>query len=100
MVAFSTSDIPSTITTVERLLVWGNSLMNDLHPNQIILEATDYAERVCQSAPFLVTATDPPEWRVISRTSIGLNSQWRRQGKIWVHALEVSSQSIPTDYKS
>lgn len=101
MVAFATTDIPSSINTVEKLLVWANALMDELHPSVTAIEASGVAERVCSSGFFKITATDPVTWRAISRTSIPLNSAWRRgNAKVWTFAIDISSASIPTEYKS
>jgi hypothetical protein len=101
MVAFSTADLPSSINTVEKVLVWGSTVMQHLHPTLTAIESTGNAERVISAAPFFITATDPAVWRYISRTSIPLNSNWQRgTGKIWTFASDISSSAIPTEFKS
>lgn len=100
MVAFVKSDIPDSINTLEKLAVWAGTVLNDLHTGLSVVESSDYMERAAQSAPYLITAVDPAVWRVITRTSIELQPQWRRSGKIWEYAKELSTQSIPTEFKS
>ncbi|NDJ16780.1 glucose-6-phosphate dehydrogenase [Myxacorys almedinensis] len=101
MVAFAPSDVPSSVNSVEKLIVWANSLMDELHPSVTAIEASGVAERVCASGLFKITATDPVTWRAISRTSIPIGSSWRRgNAKIWTFAQDISSQAIPTEYKS
>lgn len=101
MVAFQTTDIPSSVNSLEKLLVWANSVLNEVAPSVTAIEATGSAERVANSGVFQISATDPVTWRCISRTSIPLSSQWRRgQGKLWTYAQDVSSAAIPTEYKS
>jgi hypothetical protein len=101
MTAFQTSDLPSTINTVEKLVVWGQTVLNNLYPEVTSVEATGKAERVAQSGPFEVTAVEPTQWRSIGRTSIPLNRSWQRGvGKMWTHAEDIGSASIPTEFKS
>lgn len=101
MTAFSTSDLPASINTVEKLHVWASTVLNHLYPTQTAIEATGNAERVAQASPFEVTASDPPQWRHISRGSIALNRNWQRgASKIWTHAEDIGSASIPTEFKS
>lgn len=101
MTAFSSADLPSSINSVEKLSVWCATVLNHLYPGTTAIEATGNAERVAQSAPFFITATTPPEWRVISRNSIKLNSNWQRgTAKIWANAEDIGSASIPTEFKS
>lgn len=94
------TDIPSSINTVEKLIVWSNALMSELYQETLVVEAVNVQERVFQYSPFLVTAVDPSIWRVINRSSIELDKNWRRQGKIWTYAKEVGTIPIPTDFKS
>lgn len=76
------------------------TIMNDLYPTVTTIEAAGQADRVAQSAPFFVTASDPATWRVISRSSIPLQPTWRRTGKLWLYAQDLGSSGIPTEYKS
>jgi hypothetical protein len=100
MTAFSPTDLPSGINSVEKLEVWTMTLMNELYPTLTAIEAAGAADRVVQSAPFYVTASDPQTWRVISRSSIPISPIWRRQGKLWLYAQDIGSLAIPTEYKS
>lgn len=74
--------------------------MNELYPSLTAVEATGSADRVIQSAPFFITASDPQTWRCISRSSIPIQSTWRRTGKLWLFAQDVGSIAIPTEYKT
>lgn len=101
MVAFTTSDLPASINSVEKLAVWATTVLQHLHPTLTVIEATGVAERAATAAPFYITAADPQAWRYISRTSIRLNSNWQRGvGKIWTHAEDLSGAAIPTEFKS
>lgn len=98
MTAFSASQLPSTIATLEQLNAWSGTILSDLYPTLTAVEDTSQAYRVANSSPFFVTAATPATWRLISRTSIPLNSNWRRTGKIWQYALDLGTLAIPADY--
>ncbi|WP_013320802.1 hypothetical protein [Gloeothece verrucosa] len=99
MTAFTSSDIPATINTLEKLHVWSGMILNYLYPETTVIESTGNAARVATSAPFEITAVSPPEWQNISRTNIKLNKNWQRQGKRWEHANDIGSASIPAEFK-
>lgn len=100
MTDFTVSDLPTSINSVEKLVAWGNTVLNDLYPTQTVTESVNQVERVAQSALFFITASDPQGWRLISRTSIPFSSSWRRTGKLWVHAQDLGTSPIPPEYKS
>lgn len=101
MTAFSPSDLPASVNTVEKLAVWASTVLNDLNPNLTVIESTGQSQLAATSYPFRITASDPPAWRVISRTSIVLGDTWRRgNGKIWTYAQDLGTAPIPTEYKS
>lgn len=100
MVALAISDIPDTINTVEKLEVWCATILQHLCPELTVVEATGGADRAVLSQPWFIPATNPPTWRVISRTSIQLSPNWQRGGKFWSHAQELSTASIPSEFKT
>lgn len=100
MTAFNASDIPSSITTYEQLAVWVITTLNDLYPTITVVEGSGAGQRAFQSAPWLISNTDPPTWRAIVRASVELDSNWRSGGKIWEHAKSVGSATVPAGYKS
>jgi len=100
MVLWVPSDVPAGVNSLEKLSVWSSTILNDLFPTLTAIESTGVADRVAQSAPFFITASDPATWRVISRTSIPLQPTWRRSSKLWLFANDIGSSSIPTEYKS
>lgn len=101
MVAFTRTDIPATVDTVEKLAVWVETLLNNLFPNETAVESTGTAERICQAAPFYFTASNPPAWRYVSRHSIAMSPNFQRAGKIWEHAQAISTTAtIPPDFKA
>jgi hypothetical protein len=100
MVAFAKADLPDSVNSVEKLAVWVSTLLEHLHPELTVIEATGASERAAASAPWKITAASPPTWRNISRMSIQLDSTWQRGGKIWNFAQDLSGATIPTEFKS
>lgn len=101
MVAFNAAtDLPSTVNTVEKLIVWSNSLMSDLFRDVAIVEGVNQTERVFNTNIFHITAVEPSEHRVITRASIAVSPNWRRVGKLWLTATDVGVVPIPAEYKS
>lgn len=100
MVAFSKADLPDSINTVEKLELWAVTLLQHLNPTTTVIEAAGSTDRAVVSQPWFITADATPKWRVISRSSIEVNSNWQRGGKIWNFAVELSSATIPSEFKS
>lgn len=100
MVAFVRTDIPDSVNTVEKLAVWAETLLQHLHPELTAIEAAGALDRVAISQPWFISVSSPPTWRVISRTSIALNANWQRGGKIWTFAQELSAATIPSEFKT
>lgn len=101
MVAFASTDLPASINTVEKLAAWSLTVLNHLHPELTTIEATGTAQLVATASPFFITATEPNEWRYITRGSFRLNSNWQRgASKVWANIEDLSNQSIPTEFKS
>jgi len=100
MTTFATSDLPTTIDTLEKLAVWVGVALNNINPDLTALEAPNISELVSTAHPYAVTASGIFEWRMITRQSIKLNSNWQRTGKIWVHAQPISGTALPADFRS
>lgn len=100
MTALTKADIPDSINTVEKLALWCETLLQHLNPDVTVIEASGGADRAVISQPWFITATNPPTWRVISRTSLAVSSTWQRGGKIWNFAQELSSAAIPSEFKT
>lgn len=101
MVAFTPTDIPSSINSVEKLTVWCATILQNLHPELTVIEAAGQNQLAQTAAPYFITVSDPPVWRYVARSSIQLNSNWQRgSSKLWTHAIDLSSQSIPTEFKT
>lgn len=100
MTAFTPSDLPPTINTLEELAAWSVSVLAALYPNEFVLEAPRVEEQVATSNPFQILASGTPEWRLISRTSLALPTDWQGRGRPWHLVQEIGTLIIPTEFKS
>jgi hypothetical protein len=92
MTAFSPSQLPPWVTTVEQLALWSAEVLTYLYPDLTAVESTGTATRVASSAPFYITADATPTWRQIARLSIPLNHDF----KTGVHGQSFYAQPIGT----
>jgi hypothetical protein len=97
MTTFATSNLPSSVNTVEKLAAWANGILYQLHKN------TRYQESDGSPLVPLVTAQDglaaDKTERIIFRASIPLSDTWRSQTtKYWQEVQEISNVSIPTSF--
>jgi hypothetical protein len=101
MTAFTPSDIPAEINTVEKLEVWCANVLAYLNPDLTSIEATGSQTRTCSAGPFYVSASDPAVWRHISRVSVVVEREWQGAGnQIWNYARELNTAPIPAIFKS
>lgn len=101
MVAFTPTDLPSSINSVEKLAVWSMTVLQHLHPELTVVEAPGQSQLAVTAQPYFITVAEPPTWRYVARGSIALNANWQRgASKLWTHAIDLSNQSIPTEFKS
>lgn len=99
MSAFNAGMIPPGITTIEQLHAWTGMILNDLYPTLTAIEDTNISSRVAVSSPFFVDATTPVTWRMITRTSLPINVNWRRsKSGLWLSIQEIGTITVPTDY--
>jgi len=97
MSAFSTADIPVSVTTLEELVLWACGAFYQLHKN------TRYQESDNAALIPIVTmqdglAADKTE-RAIFRVSIPMNDGWRvSSNKFFLEGLEVANAAIPAAF--
>lgn len=99
MTAFAAANIPASVDTLEKLVVWALGALYQLHKNTRYQESDD--------APLvpIVTAQDglaaDKSERVIFRASIPLSADWRvKTTKFWQEAQEINTVALPTSFLS
>jgi hypothetical protein len=97
MTAFATANLPASIDTLEKLIVWSCGAWYQLHKNDRYQES--------DSAPLipLVTAQDglaaDKSERIIFRLSIQLVETWREDTlPIYAQAMAASNAAIPASF--
>lgn len=99
MTAFTTSNIPTNINTVEKLASWVGLLLARLNPTLSVLEQQNaQGERVCQASIF--RASDGTI-RLVVRLSMPLNDDYdTATTKVWESTQAISNTAIPAAYTS
>lgn len=100
MTALNTVDIPNTIDTVEKLVVWGHTVLAHLYPTVTVQETTNQAPRRCAINMYESTVNNPPQWQHIGRHNIEMDDDWQKTGKLWEHAQQIGTDAIPNEFKS
>lgn len=97
MTAFTTANLPAGIDTLEKLVVWANGALYQLHKN------TRYQESDASPLIPIITAQDglaaDGSERIIFRVSVPLSQTWREStNKFFVEAQAVASTAIPAAF--
>lgn len=97
MTTFSTSNLPASVNTVEKLAAWALGILYQLHKNSRYQES--------DAAPLvpLITAQDglaaDKTERIIFRASLPLSDTWRSETtKYWQESQEISNAAIPPSF--
>lgn len=102
MTAFSTSNLPPNIDTVEKLVVWGLSVLNQVNDSQVITTIPNETERVVTVYPgvrYPSQSTDP--YRFVALAYLPLQSTFLEAGgDIWQQAKEITNAMIPSGFTS
>ncbi len=101
MTAFNASLLPSSINTVEELVIWGISILSELNPSLTIVESAGRSVRQAEIAPFYLDSAATPSWAWIGRVVITMPSTWRQgTARPWDGVQELSTTAIPTGYRT
>ena len=100
MTALQLGNIPDGINTVEKLNVWSSTVLQHLNPDTTVIEIGGSLDRAILAQPWFISASNPPTWRYIARSSIQLSPTGHRGGKIWTYALDLNSAAIPSEFLS
>lgn len=95
----TTTDIPSSINTLERLAMWTIMALRRVNPTLSVIEIADVpSEKVVQTA--LVQADDNTI-RFIGRVSLEIPADYADDNtqKLWIKPKEFSNTALPAAYK-
>ena len=93
------TDVPTNIDTLERMLAWSGQALAFVNPSLGVLETPDRAEKVAQVAIF--QAADNT-YRMLVRACLPVNAAYMNDStkKIWMHVDAVSNTAIPNGFKT
>jgi hypothetical protein len=97
MTAFTTSDIPTSINTLESLSLWVGLALSKINPTQTAVEGSGAPVKIAEFGIFNVPQNNTT--RVILRQSIEIEEDFAYDGgKLWEQAKEFSSDNLPTGF--
>jgi hypothetical protein len=97
MTAFAKTNIPTSVDTLEKLVVWAGSALQSINKTVTVIEGPGTAVRAAQFGIYEVESTNVN--RVILRQSLEVDQSYAIDGKpIWENAVEISSDAIPSQF--
>ncbi len=94
-----TTDIPSNINTLEQLVLWGISALNNTNPTAVAVEGQGYSEQSAQAGIFYVPASG--KTRFLGRVSLEVDGNYLAGGqKPWKFAQELSTTAINANFRT
>ena len=100
MTAFQRTDLPDSITTLEKLIVWATTAAQFLSPEATFEEVRGEQTYIIQAEAVKITAGNTPSLRFIARVSLPMNFDFYKGGRMFERVSEISSASIPPEFKS
>ena len=101
MTAFSPSNVPSSVTTLEELHAWSGAILAELYPSAQIQTDAATIENAVTSSPFRFANESTNKERMVTLVYIPLKADWRGKGRIWAEGVdEFGSTAIPAHYLS
>lgn len=101
MTAFSTSDLPSSVNSLEKLALWVSLALNNINQQTSVQEVQNLNQPVAVAQLFEYDDNGVKKWRFVGRQSIEVSPNWQQGAtKVWTHAQALSATTIPTDFKS
>jgi hypothetical protein len=97
MTAFNKNNIPTSVDTLEKLVVWGGLALHALNKTVTAIEGAGSPSRVAQFGVYTVETNNTN--RVILRQSLEINDDYAFDGKpVWENAKDLSTDSIPAEF--
>ena len=97
MTAFSPSDLPTSVNTIEKLAAWVGMALHTLNLDITAVEGAGSAVPAAQFGTYFVQETRNS--RIIVRLSIELDPNYAYgSSKLWAYAKDLSSNSLPGEF--
>jgi len=99
MTAFTTANIPSSVTTLEELAAWSISALSEINPSVTVQTSAGSVERAVQAQTFEFRNQLTNPERLILVAYLPLTANWRSAGKYWGNGIaELSTTALPAGY--
>ncbi len=99
MTAFTSTNLPSTINTVEELMAWAACALAEINPNQLVAVSSAALEPAVQVQTFRFANQETSPERLVVIAYLPLVTNWRSQGKLWSNGVaELSSAALPAGF--
>ncbi|MEO1211085.1 MAG: hypothetical protein AAFX78_16285 [Cyanobacteria bacterium J06638_20] len=94
------SDIPSSISTLEQLSAWTLLALQDINGDLLIQEAANAPSELAIAANPYRIVVDPSDYhtRLLTRASIRLEDDWFTK-KLWLAVQEFSADALPAKFR-
>lgn len=99
MSAFSTSDLPSSVNTVEKLALWSCSVLAELYPNLLVQSRYGELEPVANVVPLRLQYEENNPLRAAILLYLPLDGDWRNK-RLFLAAKELGTVPIPNAYRT
>jgi surface antigen len=94
MTAFNTSQIPSSVNTLEKLAVWAITALQYMYPTAVSEEGEGFVEKTVSSNTFYVQSANRHVF--LGRVSLGVSPDRVVGGaKHWTYAQDVGTDALP-----
>ncbi|MCG9885555.1 MAG: glucose-6-phosphate dehydrogenase [Cyanobacteria bacterium] len=94
MTAFTTSQIPSSVDTLEKLAVWAITGLQYMYPTAVSEEGEGFVEKAVTSNSYYIQSANRHAF--LGRVSLGLSPDRVVGGaKHWTYALNLGTDPLP-----
>lgn len=97
MTAFNKNNIPNSVNTLEKLVVWAGAALHQINKEVAEIEGVGGLVRAAQFGIFNIEQNNTN--RVITRSSLKLDDDFAIDNKpIWENVQELSQTAIPSQF--
>lgn len=95
MTAFTKTQLPDTVTTLEELATWAILALSHINSDTVVIEGLGSTERAAQAGVFYVESDK--KYRFLGRVSVEMSKNYLSGSDgMWNYAQPLSNVEIPT----
>lgn len=99
MTAFSRNDLPDSVNTVEKLLVWSASILAEAYPNLFVQSRPGELEPTVNLLPLRLQHEETNPLRATILAYLPLEVNWRNE-RLFKTVKELGTVPIPNSYRT